>query len=45
MAEQAKESGVGTVERAAAMEGRTMTMILAPVVEAAPKQPKPQEPG
>jgi translation initiation factor IF-3 len=43
MAEYAKESGAGTVERAAAMEGRTMTMILAPVAEVAPKQPKPPE--
>lgn len=30
MAEIAKEDGVGTVEKAASMEGRTMTMILAP---------------
>lgn len=31
MAEIVKEDGVGTVERAAMMEGRTMNMILAPV--------------
>lgn len=33
MAETVKEEAVGTVERAAGMEGRTMTMILAPIVE------------
>ena len=33
MAEIAKESGIGTVEKAASMEGRTMTMVLAPVGE------------
>lgn len=33
MAEIVKEEGAGTVERAAMMEGRTMTMILAPVAE------------
>ena len=33
MAELTKESGIGTVERAPAMEGRTMTMILAPIAE------------
>jgi translation initiation factor IF-3 len=33
MAEIVKEDGVGSVERAAMMEGRTMTMILAPVAE------------
>jgi translation initiation factor IF-3 len=43
MAEQAKETGVGTVERAAAMEGRTMTMILAPVAETAAKPQKAPE--
>ena len=43
MAESAKESGVGTVERAAAMEGRTMTMILAPAGDSGAKQQKPQE--
>lgn len=34
MAEVAKEQNIGTVEKPAAMEGRTMTMILAPVSEA-----------
>lgn len=34
MAEICKEEGVGTTEKAAAMEGRTMTMILAPSSEA-----------
>lgn len=33
MAEIAKEQGIGTVEKPAQMEGRTMTMILAPTVE------------
>lgn len=33
MAEIVKEQAVGTVERPAMMEGRTMTMILAPVAE------------
>ena len=33
MAETAREEGIGTVEKPAAMEGRTMTMILAPVTE------------
>ncbi|MCL5104445.1 MAG: translation initiation factor IF-3 [Armatimonadetes bacterium] len=33
MAEIVKEEGVGTVERTAMMEGRTMTLILAPVTE------------
>lgn len=33
MAEIIKEEGVGTVERPPLMEGRTMTMILAPAVE------------
>ena len=37
MAEIAKEQGVGTVEKPAQMEGRTMTMILAPVAEAPTK--------
>jgi translation initiation factor IF-3 len=37
MAEIVKEEGVGTVERPAQMEGRTMTMILAPVAESARK--------
>lgn len=37
MAEIVKKEGVGTVERPAQMEGRTMTMILAPVAEAARK--------
>ena len=34
MAEIAKETGVGTVEKPASMEGRTMTMVLAPTGEA-----------
>lgn len=33
MAEVVKEQNLGTVEKAASMEGRTMTMILAPIVE------------
>jgi len=33
LAEAAKEEGVGTIEKPAAMEGRAMTMILAPVAE------------
>jgi len=33
MAEYVKENGVATVEKPAMMEGRTMTMILAPIVE------------
>jgi len=33
MAETAREEGIGIVEKPAAMEGRTMTMILAPVTE------------
>lgn len=33
MAETAREEGIGTVEKPAAMEGRTMTMILAPITE------------
>jgi len=33
MAEIVKEEGAGTVERPAMMEGRTMTMILAPIAE------------
>jgi translation initiation factor IF-3 len=33
MAELVKEKGAGTVERPALMEGRTMTMILAPIAE------------
>jgi len=33
MAEIAKESGIATVEKAASMEGRTMTMVLAPAAE------------
>ena len=33
MAEVVKEENVGTVEKPASMEGRTMTMILAPIVE------------
>ncbi|MCE5324450.1 translation initiation factor IF-3 [bacterium] len=33
MAEIVKEEGAGTVERPALMEGRTMTMVLAPIVE------------
>lgn len=33
LAEAAKEAGVGTVERPAQMEGRTMTMILTPTGE------------
>lgn len=37
MAEIVKEEVVGTVERPAQMEGRTMTMILAPVAESARK--------
>lgn len=46
MAELAKESGIGAVERPAQMEGRTMTMILAPVAEKPEKkeeQPKAPE--
>lgn len=35
MAEFAKENGIATVEKPATMEGRTMTMILAPTAEAA----------
>lgn len=35
LAETAKETGVGTVEKPAGMEGRTMTMILAPTNETA----------
>lgn len=31
LADTAKEEGAGTVEKPAAMEGRTMTMILAPI--------------
>lgn len=34
MAEIVKEEGMGIVERPAMMEGRTMTMILAPIAEA-----------
>ncbi len=45
MAEIAKESGVGTVERPAQMEGRTMTMILAPSAERKEIQPKAPEAG
>lgn len=37
MAEYAKETGIGTVEKPAAMEGRTMTMILAPVSDSSEK--------
>ena len=33
MADIAKESGIATVEKAASMEGRTMTMVLAPAIE------------
>jgi translation initiation factor IF-3 len=33
MAEVVKEQNLGTVEKSASMEGRTMTMILAPIVE------------
>ncbi len=33
MAEIVKEEAAGTVERSAMMEGRTMTLILAPIVE------------
>lgn len=33
MAEIAKEENVATVEKSASMEGRTMTMILAPITE------------
>ncbi|MGI6295942.1 MAG: translation initiation factor IF-3 [Armatimonadota bacterium] len=33
MAEVAKEQNLGTVEKPASMEGRTMTLILAPIVE------------
>jgi translation initiation factor IF-3 len=33
MAETVKEQNLGTVEKSASMEGRTMTMILAPIVE------------
>ena len=33
MADIAQEEGVGTVEKSASMEGRTMTMILAPTSE------------
>jgi len=35
MAEIAKEQGVATLEKPASMEGRTMTMILAPTSEGA----------
>lgn len=45
MAEIAKESGIGTVERPPGMEGRTMTMILAPVAEHKETQAKPPETG
>ena len=45
MAEIAKESGVGAVERPAQMEGRTMTMILTPTVERKESQPKAPEAG
>ena len=41
MAELAKESGVGAVERPPQMEGRTMTMILAPVAEKPEKKEAP----
>jgi len=44
MAESAKESGVGTVERPAQMEGRTMTMILTPTAERKESQPKTPAP-
>lgn len=37
MGEAAKEAGVGTVEKAPSMEGRTMTMILAPTGESKAK--------
>lgn len=43
MAEAAKEAGAGTVERAAAMEGRTMTMILAPAGDGGVKDKKTKE--
>jgi len=43
IAETAKESGLGAIERAAAMEGRTMTMILSPVGDGSVKEKKPQE--
>lgn len=33
MADVVKEENVGTIEKPASMEGRTMTMILAPIVE------------
>lgn len=33
MAEIAKEENLATVEKSASMEGRTMTMILAPITE------------
>lgn len=33
MAEVAKEQNLGTVEKPPSMEGRTMTLILAPIVE------------
>lgn len=33
MADIVKEENLGTVEKPASMEGRTMTMILAPIVE------------
>lgn len=33
MANVVKEENVGTIEKPASMEGRTMTMILAPIVE------------
>ena len=33
MAEVVKEQNMGTVEKSASMEGRTMTMILAPITE------------
>lgn len=42
MAEAAKEAGAGSVERAPAMEGRTMTMILAPSGDGV-KDKKPKE--
>jgi len=45
MAEIAKESGVGAVERAAQMEGRTMTMILTPTTERKESQPKAPDAG
>jgi translation initiation factor IF-3 len=45
MAEIAKESGVGAVERPGQMEGRTMTMILTPTAERKESQPKTPEAG